>query len=152
MPQHCDGCGARMSVEHALSCKKGGLVHIRHDDVAKEWRWLCSCAFSHTRVEREPHIHSSVGRIERANATTGNQANSANPTPQQLNQSTSDIHKKRGDVGVHGFWQDGRMCIFDVRITDTDARSYSLYLMDMKRRKRTSIWKLVMSCGKTSRP
>jgi hypothetical protein len=29
----CDGCGQKMSVEHALSCKVGGLVHIRHDEV-----------------------------------------------------------------------------------------------------------------------
>ena len=31
MPTACDGCGARMTVEHALSCKTGGLVHILHD-------------------------------------------------------------------------------------------------------------------------
>ena len=30
---------------------------------------------------------------------------------------------ERGDAGVHGFWQRQRMAIFDVRITDTDARS-----------------------------
>ena len=35
-----------MTVEHALSCKVGGLVHIRHDDVADEWRHLCGCALS----------------------------------------------------------------------------------------------------------
>jgi hypothetical protein len=28
MPQLCDGCGAPMTVEHALGCKVGGLVHI----------------------------------------------------------------------------------------------------------------------------
>ena len=32
MPAACDDCGAKMTVEHALSCKTGGLVHIRHDD------------------------------------------------------------------------------------------------------------------------
>ncbi len=38
MPAACDGCGAKMTVEHApLSCKTSGLVHIRHDDVADEW-------------------------------------------------------------------------------------------------------------------
>ena len=38
MPQLCDGCGAPMTVEHALCCKVGGLVHIRHDNVVDEWR------------------------------------------------------------------------------------------------------------------
>ena len=28
MPQLCDGCGTPMTVEHALCCKVGGLVHI----------------------------------------------------------------------------------------------------------------------------
>ena len=30
----------------------------------------------------------------------------------------------RGDVAAHGFWRRGTTTIFDVRITDTDARSY----------------------------
>ena len=36
MQMTCDGCGARMTVEHALSCKNGGLVHVRHDDMAEK--------------------------------------------------------------------------------------------------------------------
>jgi len=56
MPAACDGCGAKMTVEHALSCKTGGLVHIRHDDVVDEWRHLCGTALSPCRVEREPRI------------------------------------------------------------------------------------------------
>ena len=39
MPQNisatCDGCGKRFLIEHALSCPKGGLVLVRHDDAAK---------------------------------------------------------------------------------------------------------------------
>jgi hypothetical protein len=46
MPTACDDCGARMTIEHALSCKTGGLVHIRHNDVADEWRHLCGTALS----------------------------------------------------------------------------------------------------------
>jgi hypothetical protein len=46
MPAACNGCGAKMTVEHALSCKTGGLVHIQHDDVADEWRHLCGTALS----------------------------------------------------------------------------------------------------------
>ena len=114
MPHHCDGCGMRMTVEHALSCKTGGLVHIRHDDVAGEWSHLCALAFSDGRVEREPKIYSSVGRLAREVGDT------VEGTGEQ---GTVQITEERGDVGCHGFWQRGRFAIFDVRITDTEARS-----------------------------
>ena len=32
----CDGFGKRLSIDHALSCSKGGLVLEWHDDSAKE--------------------------------------------------------------------------------------------------------------------
>ena len=33
MPANCDGCGAATSLEHALDCKKGGLVTQCHNEV-----------------------------------------------------------------------------------------------------------------------
>ena len=101
----------------ALSCKKGGLVHIRHDDVADEWRHLCGTALSFGRVEREPRIYSSVGRLAREVGDTVAET----PTTGELDEMQTT--GERGDAGVHGFWQRGRQAIFDVRITDTDARS-----------------------------
>ena len=35
IPKTCNGCGKRFSIEHALSCPKGGLVLARHDDASK---------------------------------------------------------------------------------------------------------------------
>ena len=32
-PAHCDGCGEEFSFQHALDCKKGGLVTQRHNEV-----------------------------------------------------------------------------------------------------------------------
>ena len=136
LPQHCDGCGARFTVDHALSCKKGGLVHVRHEDVASEWRWLASCAFTPSHVEREPSIESSAGRRAREAAEADQGPNPAtnrapnpppNPPPQPATQAgttTPVPDEKRGDAGVFGFWTRGRQAIFDVRVTDTDARSY----------------------------
>ncbi len=153
MPQHCDGCGAKMTVDHAASCKKGGLVHIRHDDLGSEIRHLASCAFSHSRVSREPYINERVGRLCREIAAAEEAQISQTTTPpatqlqqqqpqqqqqrqprqsqqqrgqgQQQEQSTLDsIDGKRGDVGIYGFWSPGRQAIFDVRVTDTDARSH----------------------------
>ena len=43
----CDGYEVEeMTVKYALYCKKGGLVHTRHDVVADEWRNLCGTGFS----------------------------------------------------------------------------------------------------------
>ena len=142
MPQHCDGCNERMTVEHALSCKKGGLVHIRHDDVADEWRHLCGTALSFGRVEREPRIFSSVGRRAREVGDT------AVDTPATGDRDGMQTTEERGDAGVHGFWQRQRMAIFDVRITDTDARSargrdYTKVLAAQEKEKKT---KYLQSC------
>ena len=37
IPTTCDGCIKKFSIDHALSCPKGGLVLARYDDAAKEW-------------------------------------------------------------------------------------------------------------------
>ncbi len=75
MPAACNGCGAKMLVEHALSCKVGSLVHIQHDDVADEWRHLCGTVLSPSQVEREPRIFTCIS--QRARAAEGN----TNPPP-----------------------------------------------------------------------
>jgi hypothetical protein len=64
-----------MSVDHALSCKVGGLVHIRHDDVAGEWAHISELAFSKGRVTHEPRINSCETRLERIAREQGDVAN-----------------------------------------------------------------------------
>ncbi len=101
MPQLCDGCGAPKTVKHALCCKVGSLVHIRHDDVADEWCHLCGCALSFGRVEREPRIYSSVSHQQRleasSDAPSGEEDNPTAPTDQ------TPPTGKRGDASAHGF-------------------------------------------------
>ena len=107
LPGRCDGCGERFTVDHAMSCKKGGLVLLRHNDVCGEWGQLCAQALTPSAVSDEPLIHSS--RDRRA-------ADGTSPT---------DVDPElRGDIAAHGFWKRGATTIFDVRITDTDAKSY----------------------------
>ncbi|MGL4997609.1 MAG: hypothetical protein ACRC5T_01270, partial [Cetobacterium sp.] len=105
LPDKCDGCGQNFTVEHAMSCKKGGLVLIRHNDVKDEWHHLCAQALTPSAVSDEPLILHGQGRPT---------VNADGEVPLEL----------RGDVSAHGFWKRGTTAIFDVRITDTDAPSY----------------------------
>jgi hypothetical protein len=119
LPDHCDGCGAGLTMEHALSCKRGGLVGIRHDDVRDEWAHLCSIALTESRVVIEPTI--LYGNGSRAGA---NNATPTSPHHASTTSTTTLGDEARGDVLAHGFWNRGRGTVFDVRICDTDSRSY----------------------------
>ena len=102
LPERCSGCHQRFTVDHALSCKVGGLVRERHEEVSAEWHQLCAHALGNSAVSDEPTIPTcpTAGIPEYAQANL------------------------RGDVGVYGFWRRGTQAIFDIRITDMDAPSH----------------------------
>ena len=112
---HCDGCGAGFTIEHGLSCKKGGLVGIRHDDVRDEAGGLAALALTNSKVSYEPTIFYGRG------LTAGQEP----PTTRAARNQLGD--EAQGDVKIHGLYDKGRACIQDVRITDTDAKSYTPY-------------------------
>jgi hypothetical protein len=56
LPKRCDGCREPFTVEHGLSCKKGGFVGQQHDDVCEEFAHLCSMALMPSRISSEPEI------------------------------------------------------------------------------------------------
>lgn len=76
LPEKCNGCGTRFSVDHALTCKKGGLILLCHNDVAGEWHSQCAAALTPSAVSDEPLINSGraagegAGNVTAADATT----------------------------------------------------------------------------------
>ena len=60
MPATCDGCGALFDLEHALDCKKGGLVTQRHNDVRDALGDLASIVFNN--VLKEPIVQVASTR------------------------------------------------------------------------------------------
>ena len=93
--------------------KKGGLVHIRHDDVAMEFANLARQATRPTAVSSEPFIFS--GRAASQGASGGGTRADGTPV---------GVSDERADILVQSYWKRGYDCLFDVRITDTDAPSY----------------------------
>jgi hypothetical protein len=112
--ERCDGCGAGFSVDHALSCRKGGLVVQRHDDARDEAGSLAANALTPSRVSYEPHIFYGRG------VSAGVEAEDTSRVGSNVARDEA-----RGDIAVHGLWEKGKTCILDIRITDTDAKSYA---------------------------
>ena len=92
----CDGCGFAFSKNHALDCKKGGLVSARHNESRDLNIDLCSKAGLKTTCE--PVIKDSI---------EGN-----------------DSEVLRVDWGVRGLWESQREALFDICICNADAPSY----------------------------
>ena len=110
LPDTCDGCNAPFSVDHAMKCKKGGPVILRHDRLKKEWHRLCADALKPAAVTDEPFIHSSPDRNQLTQSAANGQPGTVAP-------------ELRGDVAALGFWSRDRETIFDIRITDADSKS-----------------------------
>ena len=94
VPPRCDGCGAPFSLDHALICKKGGLIIQRHNEVRDAIGDLAALVCG--RVVSEPVVRDASENSEALIA----------------------------DLGVRGVWQPQTMALFDIRVIDTDARSY----------------------------
>ena len=96
VPPNCDGCNALFDLSHALSCRKGGLVTQRHNEVRDAFGDLASLAYS--QVIKEPVVR---------------EAHNSFNSPALV-----------ADLSVHGVWMPQSEALFDIRIIDTDARSY----------------------------
>ena len=68
IPATCDGHGKRFSIEHALSCPKGGLVLGWHNDAAKEWGTLGYRSLVPSDITYEPKINSRTVQGESTGA------------------------------------------------------------------------------------
>ena len=65
IPETCDSCGKKFSIEHALSFPKGGIVLARHDDASKEWGALGARSLVPSAITYEPKINSRSVQWER---------------------------------------------------------------------------------------
>jgi hypothetical protein len=112
LPSHCDGCGAKFDVRHALECKVGGLFILRHNEINEELCDLASKALAPSVVRVKPMIHSRRTAEE-------TEAKEPKPPVQHLSRSSDE---ERRNLLIHGFWARGTNVIVDVRVTDTDAK------------------------------
>ena len=101
LPSYCT-CGEIFTVNHALSCKKGGFVAQKHDTI----RDLLTLHISKgcRNVETEPLLQPLDNEVFNL-------------------QSTVTSREARLDMKAGGFWTPGVTAFFDVRVTHVNSRS-----------------------------
>ena len=101
IPNEC-ACGQKFDVSHALSCKLGGFVTLRHNEVrditAELLKDVC------TDVRKEPLL------IE--------------PDLEDLPRQANRTREARLDVSARNFWTTGQRAFFDIRVFNLDARRH----------------------------
>ena len=102
LPELCE-CGNKFDVDHALSCKKGGFVSLRHNQIRNITAVLLK------EVSPDVHVEPPLQEI----------------TGESFHQTTSNTSEEaRLDVAARSFWQTGQMTFFDVRVFNPIARRY----------------------------
>jgi hypothetical protein len=115
LPALCDGCSCQFSLGHALECKVGGLVILRHNEINHELADLSSKALSPSAIRDEPLIHPDNRSLN------GPRANPTEEPVQHIKSRSND--EDRRDLLVRGLWQRGTDCIIDVRVTNINNKS-----------------------------
>ena len=98
MPSQCP-CGQNDDVTHAMNCKRGGFIIMRHNNVRDFEENLLKTTLND--VEVEPKLQKIDN--EGLNGLTGDDA--------------------RPDIRARGVWRQGQNAFFDIRLTNTNARS-----------------------------
>ena len=95
LPAMC-ACSQKFSITHALNCKRGGFVHMRHDGMRDFIAGLLNI------VQNDVQIEPPLQEVRTDNPQNmGNTAEAA-----------------RLDIRAKGFWRNGQDSYFDVRITN----------------------------------
>ena len=102
IPETCE-CGSKFSIEHGISCKKGGFVSLRHNQLRNITARLLQETCRDIRVE--PCLQHLTGETFAENTA-----------------NTSD--EARVDVSARGFWVTGQTAFLDVRVFNPMAKRY----------------------------
>ena len=95
-------CGDTFTVDHAMICKRGGFVIMRHNELRDLEAELLNIVCNDVQVE--PVLQDISG--------------------EQLNGGSNRAPDARLDIRARGFWECQRSAFFDVRVCHPNADSY----------------------------
>ena len=126
LPTHCDGCQTPFTIGHALTCKKGGLVTLRHNELRDELKAIATTIFPPSAIRVEPFIHPAQPHTNALPPPTlPNHSSTSSLTPNSPPPTfIAPPNDMRGDLSIRGLKDRARDCIIDVSISDLDSQVY----------------------------
>ena len=94
VPSNYNGCGSPFSLNHALICRKGGLIIQGHNEVRDVVSDFAALVWG--RVVSEPVVRDA----------------------------SVDGEALIADLGARGVWEPQAMALFGINVVDTDTKSY----------------------------
>ena len=102
LPVTC-ACSKSFTIDHALSCPKGGFVYQRHNELRDTLAAMIDEVCQDVKIE--PDLESLTG--------------------EQLNKGAIETDGARSDISARGFWVRGQRAFFDIRVFNPYAQRYS---------------------------
>ena len=102
LPGNC-ACGKSFTIDHALSCAKGGFIYQRHNELRD------------TIAKMIDEVRNDVTIEPRLEPISG----------ESLNKGAIKSEGARSDVSAMGFWTRGQKAFFDIRVFNAYAQRYS---------------------------
>ena len=103
LPINCVCKKEQFSTDHAMQCINGGFVHKRHDRIRDALAKLLDDVAYDVRIE--PPLEPLTG--------------------EGLPDTSNKKDEARLDIAARGFWQEGAMAFFDVRVFNPFAKTHS---------------------------
>ena len=118
LPKYCNGYNSRFSICHALDCKRGGLVTACHNELRDGVADLAGKAFTPSHVRNNPLIYQGC-------AVKRTKSNLAGPSGITETEDTPpEATEQKGDLILRELWQNGTESVHNMRVVNTDAKSY----------------------------
>ena len=114
----CSGYNAWFSICHSLNCKRGGLIAARHNDLCD---WVADLAvkdFTPSHLRNDPLIYQGCA-LKRLKSKPAGPSGSTNP-----GDKPPEATKQKGDLLIRYLWNNGTDGVHDMRLVNTDAKSY----------------------------
>ena len=120
LPNYCDGCNSKFTIDHTINYKRGGFVTAHHNKLQEGVADLAGKAFNPSNVRDDPLIFAGCAvKRPKANRDRTIGLTDWDSVPPQ------EATEQKGDLLIRDLWQNGTNSVHDMHVVNTYAKTHS---------------------------